>query len=46
MILCEDIVVMGPKKIFKNLGNEFELINIDENYQLLPLGVFKNYNLK
>ena len=46
MILCEDIVVLGPKKIFKNLGNEFERINLNENYQLLPLGVFKHYNFK
>tara|TARA_B100000900_G_C20589394_1_gene721011 strand:- start:1625 stop:2719 length:1095 start_codon:yes stop_codon:yes gene_type:complete len=46
MILCEDIVVLGPNKIFKNLGNEFERISLNENYQVLPLGVFKHYNFK
>lgn len=46
IILCEDIVIMGPKKIFKNLVNNFIPIEIDQNFQLLPLGVYRYYNIK
>lgn len=45
-ILCEDIVILGPKKIFKNLENNFTPIDIGQNYQLLSLGVHKYYNIK
>lgn len=45
-ILCEDVVIMGEKKLFKNLSNKFKLITVHEKYQILPLGVFKYYNIK